>query len=84
MKLLVPGAADGLVGRGINPNKKAEVGLRRLAGITFPANAVRGQVEAAGQVNLPYSRLDEHFTIWLCRGLSFDMRDAWIRLKNWS
>jgi len=41
-------------------------------------------VEAAEQVNLPYPRLDEHFTIWLCRGLCFDMRDAWIRLKNWS
>src|SRR5689334_12307923 len=50
MKLLVPGAAEGLVGWGINPNKNAEVGLMRSAGITFPANAVRGQVEAAGQV----------------------------------
>src|SRR5882762_6324481 len=49
MKLLVPGAAEGLVGRGMNPSKNCEVGLRRPAGITFPANAVRAQTAPAAQ-----------------------------------
>src|ERR1700730_12867070 len=49
MKLFVPGAAEGLVGWGINPSKNCDVGLRRPAGITLPANAVRGQVAPAAQ-----------------------------------
>src|SRR5713101_5101629 len=47
MKLGLPGAAEGLVGRGMNPSKNCEVGLRRPAGIMFPANAVRRQTVPA-------------------------------------
>jgi|SRR5450759_44638 hypothetical protein len=41
-------------------------------------------VEAAGRVDHPYSRLDEHYTIWLCRGLTFDLHEMWPHLKKWS
>jgi Dolichyl-phosphate-mannose-protein mannosyltransferase len=40
-------------------------------------------VEPAGDVETPYSRLDEHFTIWLCRGLKFDLRQSWSGMKRW-
>ncbi|MBZ5527861.1 MAG: glycosyltransferase family 39 protein [Acidobacteriia bacterium] len=39
-------------------------------------------VEAAGRVEHPYSRRDEHFTIWLCRGLNQDLRAAWPAVKK--
>jgi MFS family permease len=39
-------------------------------------------VEAAGRVEHPYSRRDEHFTIWLCRGLNQDVRKLWPRMKK--
>jgi hypothetical protein len=38
-------------------------------------------VEAAGRVEHPYSRRDEHYTIWLCRRPKFDPRQAWPRMK---
>jgi hypothetical protein len=38
-------------------------------------------VEAAGTVEHPYSRRDEHFTIWLCRGAQFNLREVWPRIK---
>jgi hypothetical protein len=41
-------------------------------------------VEAAGDVKSPYSRLDEHFTLWLCRGLNFDLRQNWPAMKRWN
>jgi hypothetical protein len=41
-------------------------------------------VEAAGRVDNPYSRLDEHFTLWLCRDLKFDLRDKWASMKKWN
>jgi hypothetical protein len=41
-------------------------------------------VEAAGRVDTAYSRLDEHFTIWLCRGLKFDLRQRWPGMKRWN
>ena len=40
-------------------------------------------VEAAGQVDNPWSREDEHFTIWLCRGLQWNMDVMWPRMKKW-
>ncbi len=40
-------------------------------------------VIAAGQVDNPWSREDEHFTIWLCRGLKWDFRAVWPRIKGW-
>jgi Dolichyl-phosphate-mannose-protein mannosyltransferase len=39
-------------------------------------------VEAAGRVEHPYSRGDEHFTIWLCRGLTFNLQELWPRMKH--
>jgi hypothetical protein len=40
-------------------------------------------VQAAGQVDNPWSRPDEHFTIWLCRGLNFKFQTAWPNMKKW-
>jgi hypothetical protein len=39
-------------------------------------------VEAAGWVGHPYSRRDEHFTIWLCRGLNQNLRRLWPAMKK--
>jgi hypothetical protein len=39
-------------------------------------------VEAAGRVEHPYSRRDEHFTIWLCRGLNQNLQDLWPKMKK--
>jgi len=40
-------------------------------------------VVAAGQVDNPWSREDEHFTIWLCRGLTFSFQEKWPQMKKW-
>ena len=40
-------------------------------------------VEPVGVVDSPHSRLDEHFTIWLCRDLKFDPRDRWAQMRRW-
>jgi len=40
-------------------------------------------VEAVGRVEHPYSRRDEHFDIFLCRGLTGDLRQLWPRIKNY-
>jgi 4-amino-4-deoxy-L-arabinose transferase-like glycosyltransferase len=39
-------------------------------------------VEKAGRVENPYSRRDEWFDIFLCRGLTFDLREAWPGMKE--
>jgi Dolichyl-phosphate-mannose-protein mannosyltransferase len=39
-------------------------------------------VEAAGRVEHPYSRRDEHFTIWLCRGPNQNPQDLWPAMKK--
>ena len=41
-------------------------------------------VEVAGHVAHPYSRLDEHFDVFLCQRLISDLRTLWPELKNWS
>lgn len=41
-------------------------------------------VTPAGNVDFPYSRLDEHYTIWLCRNLRFDIRENWGALTKWN
>jgi hypothetical protein len=41
------------------------------------------EVIPAGQVENRWSREDEHFTIWLCRGLKWDLRTIWPQLKSW-
>jgi hypothetical protein len=38
-------------------------------------------VEAAGRMEHPYSRRDEHFTIWLCRGLKHNLQDLWSQMR---
>jgi len=40
-------------------------------------------VEAVGRAEHPYSRRDEHFDIFLCRGLTGDLRQFWTRVKNY-
>ena len=42
-----------------------------------------GSVEAAGRTEHRYSRRDEHFDIFLCRGLTGDLRQAWPKLKKY-
>lgn len=41
-------------------------------------------VEVAGHVQHPYSRLDAHFDIFLCRELMANLRTMWAQIKNWS
>lgn len=41
-------------------------------------------VEAAGRAEHPYSRRDSHYTIWLCRGLKWNLKDIWPRMKKWN
>jgi len=40
-------------------------------------------VEPAGRAEHPYSRRDEHFDIFLCRGFAGDLRQAWPKLKKY-
>jgi hypothetical protein len=40
-------------------------------------------VEVAGLAEHPYSRRDEHFDIFLCRGFTGDLRQAWPKLKKY-
>jgi hypothetical protein len=40
-------------------------------------------VEPAGRVEHPYSRRDEWFTIWLCRGPTFNLREVWPQMKRY-
>jgi hypothetical protein len=41
-------------------------------------------VEVAGRSEHPYSRLDERYDIFLCRGLTPDLRTLWPSLKHWN
>jgi hypothetical protein len=41
-------------------------------------------VMAAGQVDNAWSREDEHFTLWLCRGLRWNLRANWSKMKKWN
>ena len=40
-------------------------------------------VEDVGAVEHPYSRRDEWFHIWLCRGPQFNLQEAWPQMKLW-
>ena len=40
-------------------------------------------VQPAGHVEHQYSRRDEHFDIFLCRGINSDLRQFWPRTKNY-
>jgi hypothetical protein len=39
-------------------------------------------VQAVGRVENPYSRRDEWYDIYLCRGLTFDLRQAWPKMQE--
>jgi Dolichyl-phosphate-mannose-protein mannosyltransferase len=39
-------------------------------------------VEAVGRVEHPYARRDECYDIFLCRGLKWNLQEAWPRLKH--
>ncbi|HXA84797.1 MAG TPA: glycosyltransferase family 39 protein [Candidatus Dormibacteraeota bacterium] len=39
-------------------------------------------VETVGRVEHPYSRRDEYFDIYLCRGLKVNLQDVWPKLKH--
>jgi hypothetical protein len=41
-------------------------------------------VEVVGHVQHPYSRLDEHYDVFLCHGLIADLRTFWPKTKHWS
>jgi hypothetical protein len=41
-------------------------------------------VEAVGHVDHPYSRRDEHFDIFLCRGFTGDLKTAWAQIKKYN
>jgi hypothetical protein len=41
-------------------------------------------VEAVGHVDHPYSRRDEHFDIFLCRGFTGDLQTAWAQMKKYN
>ncbi|HEY6349233.1 MAG TPA: hypothetical protein VI636_07470 [Candidatus Angelobacter sp.] len=41
-------------------------------------------VEATGRAYNPFSRLDERYYIFLCRGLKWDFRDVWPSIKKFN
>ncbi|HZI88503.1 MAG TPA: hypothetical protein VFD48_16845, partial [Pyrinomonadaceae bacterium] len=41
-------------------------------------------VDAVGRTNHPYSRRDEHYEIFLCRGLNQDLHTLWPSIKKWN
>ena len=41
-------------------------------------------VEVVGRVGHPYSRRDEHFDVFLCRGMNVDLRELWPKIKKWN
>jgi len=41
-------------------------------------------VEAVGRTAHPYSRRDEHFEIFLCRGLNAPLPELWPKMKKWN
>ncbi|HWC18508.1 MAG TPA: hypothetical protein VG498_15910, partial [Terriglobales bacterium] len=41
-------------------------------------------VQVVDEVKHPYSRRDEWFPLLLCRGLKFNLKQIWPRLKHWN
>lgn len=39
--------------------------------------------EAAAELHHPYARPSENRPVLLCRGMKYDLKDAWPQLKNW-
>jgi hypothetical protein len=40
-------------------------------------------IDSGQKTDNPWSREDEHFTIWICRGLKWDLHAVWPKLKKW-
>jgi len=40
-------------------------------------------VEAVGKTDHPYSRRDEHFEVFLCKGLNQPLAEVWPKMKKW-
>jgi hypothetical protein len=40
-------------------------------------------VTAEGTVDNPWSREDEHFTTWVCRGFDWNLSTVWPGIKKW-
>lgn len=40
-------------------------------------------LDSGQKTDNPWSREDEHFTIWLCRGLHWNLRAVWPKIKSW-
>lgn len=40
-------------------------------------------LDSGQQTDNPWSREDEHYTIWICRGLHWKLRDLWPQIKHW-
>jgi hypothetical protein len=40
-------------------------------------------VEAGEVVDSPHAQPYEHFTIWVCRDLNFDLAETWPQMKRW-
>jgi uncharacterized membrane protein len=40
-------------------------------------------VQPVGVVDTRHARLDEHYTIWLCRDLNFNLLDRWPQMRKW-
>lgn len=41
-------------------------------------------VAAVGHISHPYSRRDEHYDVFLCRGLNQNLQDLWPTIKKWN
>ena len=42
------------------------------------------RVDAVGVANHPYAMAEEHYTIFLCRGLKHPLYEVWPRWKHWN
>ena len=42
------------------------------------------RVEEAGVVNHPYAMAEEHYTIFVCRGLKYPLQEVWPRWKHYN
>jgi hypothetical protein len=40
-------------------------------------------IDSGQKVDNPWSREDEHFTIWICRGLKWNLQAVWPKIKKW-
>jgi hypothetical protein len=48
------------------------------------ANRTCGTVEVVGAVGHPYAMAEEHYTIFICRGLKGGLQESWPERKIWN